>query len=109
MDLEQFIEPRRKLLCDGGPLTNFHEWEEEAATFHFGTIASRVGRYRKQGVLGGEPYTGHGWKSFQFCLTQDGWRIAAFSWGDEHDGLPIAAAGWSRSIPRYTAEHHAGG
>lgn len=101
--LEQFIEPRRLLLC-GGELTNFHEWEEQAATFRFGAIATRISRYRKEGTHAGAPYSGHGWKCFQLCFTQDGWRIAALSWSDARDGLVIDDARWVQA-PAQTREH----
>lgn len=94
--LKQFIEPRRRLLC-GGALTDFHEWEEQAATFRFGSIATRISLYRKEGILEGAPYSGHGWKCFQLCLTQDGWRIAALSWSDARDDLGIDHARWVHS------------
>ncbi|MFD5510335.1 DUF4440 domain-containing protein [Streptomyces sp. NPDC127051] len=79
--VEEFIEPRRKLLNDGR-LVEFSEWETSERTDIAGDIASRFGEYRKSGILDGEPYEGLGTKTIQFVRTPDGWRIAAFSWYD---------------------------
>lgn len=80
--VEEFIEPREKLLSEGR-LVEFSEWETSARTEVAGDIASRVGEYRKSGLLDGEPYEGAGVKTFQFVRTPEGWRIAAFSWYDQ--------------------------
>jgi hypothetical protein len=81
--VEQFIEPRARLLGEGR-LVEFAEWETSERTEIAGDIASRVGEYRKSGLLDGEPYEGVGVKTFQFVRTpEDGWRIAAFSWYDQ--------------------------
>ncbi|MFI8262543.1 MULTISPECIES: DUF4440 domain-containing protein [unclassified Streptomyces] len=79
--VEEFIEPRRKLLNDGR-LVEFSEWETSERTDIAGDIASRFGEYRKSGILDGEPFEGRGTKTIQFVRTPDGWRIAAFSWYD---------------------------
>ncbi|RKE22370.1 DUF4440 domain-containing protein [Streptomyces sp. TLI_171] len=79
--VEDFIAPRELLLSDGR-LTEFHEWETTARTEIAGGVASRIGEYRKSGLLDGEPYEGTGTKTFQFVHTPTGWRIAAFSWHD---------------------------
>ena len=80
--VEEFIEPRERLLGDGR-LVEFSEWETSERTEIAGDIASRVGEYRKSGFLDGELYEGEGVKTFQFVRTPQGWRIAAFSWYDQ--------------------------
>ncbi|MEV6583574.1 nuclear transport factor 2 family protein [Streptomyces sp. NPDC051582] len=80
--VEEFIEPRRKLLNDGR-LVGFCEWETSERTDIAGDIACRFGAYAKSGVLDGEPFEGSGTKTIQFVRTPDGWRIAAFSWYDQ--------------------------
>lgn len=82
MTLETFLEPRRKLLSEGR-LQDFHEWEVEAETFGAGGIATRLGRYRKEGVLDGQPYVGEGRKSIQLVRMESGWRIIAVLWEDD--------------------------
>ncbi|GAA2751573.1 MULTISPECIES: nuclear transport factor 2 family protein [Kitasatospora] len=79
--VEEFIEPRERLLNEGR-LTEFSEWETAERTDIAGDIACRFGEYRKSGLLDGEPYEGGGSKTFQFVRTPEGWRIAAFSWYD---------------------------
>ncbi|MFE6866217.1 nuclear transport factor 2 family protein [Kitasatospora sp. NPDC057692] len=79
--VEEFIEPRERLLNDGR-LVGFSEWETSERTEIAGDIASRIGEYRKSGTLDGQPYEGGGTKTFQFVRTPEGWRIAAFSWYD---------------------------
>ncbi|MEV8320223.1 nuclear transport factor 2 family protein [Streptomyces sp. NPDC059900] len=80
--VDEFIEPRRRLLSEGR-LTEFSEWETSERTEIEGDIASRFGEYRKSGTLDGEPFEGGGTKTIQFVRTPDGWRIAAFSWYDK--------------------------
>lgn len=81
--VEEFIEPRRRLLSDGR-LVEFSEWETSERTEIAGDIAARFGEYRKAGILDGEPYEGSGTKTIQFVRTPgSGWRIAAFSWYDQ--------------------------
>ncbi|MFD7666288.1 DUF4440 domain-containing protein [Streptomyces sp. NPDC059788] len=81
--VEEFVEPRQRLLADGR-LVGFAEWETSERTEIAGDIASRFGEYRKSGVLDGAPFEGGGSKTFQFVRTTEGWRIAAFAWYD-HD------------------------
>jgi len=80
--VEEFIEPRARLLGEGR-LVEFAEWETSARTEIAGDVASRVGEYRKSGLLDGAPYEGAGVKTFQFVRAPQGWRIAAFSWHDQ--------------------------
>ncbi|MFJ9523522.1 nuclear transport factor 2 family protein [Kitasatospora sp. NPDC101801] len=80
--VEEFIEPRERLLADGR-LTEFSEWETSERTDIVGDIACRFGDYRKAGVLDGEPFEGSGTKTIQFVRTPEGWRITAFSWYDQ--------------------------
>ncbi|WP_333778243.1 nuclear transport factor 2 family protein [Streptomyces sp. IBSBF 3136] len=79
--VEEFIEPRLRLLSDGR-LIEFSEWETSEHTQIAGDIACRVGTYRKSGIRDGEPFEGGGTKTMQFVRTPDGWRIAAVSWYD---------------------------
>lgn len=79
--VDEFIEPRRRLLSDGR-LVEFSEWETSERTEVSGDIASRFSEYRKSGVLDGEPFEGAGTKTIQFVRTSDGWRITAFAWYD---------------------------
>ncbi|KUM72856.1 DUF4440 domain-containing protein [Streptomyces griseorubiginosus] len=79
--VEGFIEPRLRLLTEGR-LVEFSEWETSDRTDIVGDIASRVGTYRKSGILDGEPFDGGGTKTIQFVRTPQGWRIAALAWYD---------------------------
>ncbi|MEV4616151.1 DUF4440 domain-containing protein [Kitasatospora sp. NPDC049258] len=79
--VDEFVEPREKLLADGR-LTEFSEWETSERTDLTGDIASRFGEYRKSGILDGEPFEGGGTKTIQFVRTPEGWRISAFAWYD---------------------------
>ncbi|MFF1256461.1 DUF4440 domain-containing protein [Streptomyces sp. NPDC058321] len=80
--VDEFIEPRRKLLSDGR-LVEFSEWETTERTEIAGDIAARFGEYRKSGVMNGEPFEGGGTKSIQFVRMPEGWRIASFTWYDQ--------------------------
>ncbi|MFE9634552.1 nuclear transport factor 2 family protein [Streptomyces sp. NPDC006463] len=79
--VDEFIEPRERLLADGR-LVEFSEWETSERTEIAGDFASRSGEYRKSGILDGEPFEGGGTKTFQFARTPQGWRITSFSWYD---------------------------
>ncbi|GHB60248.1 hypothetical protein GCM10010347_32850 [Streptomyces cirratus] len=79
--VEEFIEPRQRLLSEGG-LAGFREWETSERTEIQGDIASRFGGYRKSGILDGVPFEAAGTKTLQFVRTPEGWRIAAVSWHD---------------------------
>ncbi|MFJ9004092.1 DUF4440 domain-containing protein [Streptomyces canus] len=79
--VEEFIEPRLRLLTEGR-LVEFSEWETSERTEIAGDIASRVGAYRKSGILDGEPFEGGGTKTIQFVRTSEGWLIAALAWYD---------------------------
>jgi RimJ/RimL family protein N-acetyltransferase len=81
-DLEAFASPRQQLLTSG-ELTGFSEEETWAQTVVFGDVAQRLSRYRKRGVLRGEPFTGGGTKGMQFLRTPEGWRLTAVSWDDD--------------------------
>lgn len=80
--VDEFIEPRLRLLADGR-LAEFSEWETSERTEIAGDIASRFGAYRKSGILDGEPFEGGGTKTIQFVRTPEGWRISAFAWYDQ--------------------------
>lgn len=79
--VEEFIEPRERLLTDGG-LVEFSEWETSERTEVVGDIASRFSEYRKSGTLDGEPFEGGGTKNIQFLRTPEGWRIVSVAWYD---------------------------
>lgn len=79
--VDEFVEPRQRLLTDGR-LVEFSEWETAERTEIAGDIASRFCEYRKSGVLDGEPFEGGGTKTIQFVRTTEGWRIAAVAWYD---------------------------
>lgn len=78
----EFAAPRVMLLRSGA-LVDFHEWETAARTEVEGELASRVSRYRKQGVLQGEPYGGTGTKLFQLACAEGRWRILSLAWADD--------------------------
>ncbi|MFC9230114.1 DUF4440 domain-containing protein [Streptomyces decoyicus] len=80
--VDEFIEPRQRLLTDGR-LVGFSEWETSERTEISGDIASRFSEYRKSGTLDGEPFEGGGTKSIQFVRTSEGWRIASLAWYDQ--------------------------
>ncbi|WP_030781571.1 DUF4440 domain-containing protein [Streptomyces sp. NRRL S-920] len=79
--VEEFIEPRERLLAEGR-LVEFSEWETSEHTSIAGDVAARFGEYRKSGILDGEPFEGSGTKSIQFVRGEDGWRIVSFAWYD---------------------------
>ena len=78
----EFAEPRLRLL-GAGELIEFHEWETESSTQITGLVALRASKYRKQGVLQGQPYGGGGRKFFQLGRFAQGWRISAVAWSDD--------------------------
>jgi RimJ/RimL family protein N-acetyltransferase len=82
VDVRGFVEPRAALL-HGGRLRDFAEAEVAHETRVFGRFALRTLRYRKAGVLDGQPFAGTGTKSLQFVRTRRGWRIAALAWHDD--------------------------
>ncbi|MFG2832408.1 DUF4440 domain-containing protein [Streptomyces sp. NPDC048434] len=80
--VDEFIEPRQRLLTDGR-LVEFSEWETSERTEIAGDIASRFSEYRKSGTLDGAPFEGGGTKTIQFVRTSESWRIAALAWYDQ--------------------------
>jgi hypothetical protein len=88
--IEQFIEPRQKLV-DAGDLTSFEEVERAEITEVFGNIAHRLSTYEKRGTLHGKAFEGRGVISTQFIRTPAGWRISSMAWDDERPGLTIPA------------------
>jgi len=81
-DLDEFVEPREKMLTDG-TLTEFSEWEVSERTEIFEAIAHRWSEYGKSGYLNGEWFEGSGRKATQFVRTSAGWRMSAVSWEDD--------------------------
>lgn len=97
MSLNEFIEPRRKILTDG-TLLDFEVREESAQTFVFGRMASRVSIYRKSGHLRGASFEARGVKYFHFVQTSGGWRLSSVIWQDEHPGWKV----WARIFLKRT-------
>ena len=86
MTVEQFVEPRRKLLAEG-TLVDFEEREVWARTHVFGGIAQRFSVYEKSGTLSGARFTARGVKTMQLLRIDGAWRVLALSWEDEREGL----------------------
>ena len=82
---EEFARPRAALLASG-ELTDFHEWEESAATHVVADMATRTSRYAKSGFYNGAVYAGKGTKFFQLGRLAGEWRIVALSWSDDVEG-----------------------
>ncbi|MEO9803768.1 MAG: hypothetical protein ABJF04_10995 [Reichenbachiella sp.] len=93
-NLAQFIQPREKLL-NSGALTDFSEQETWEQTSIFGHIAQRFCIYEKSGKQNGEPFHGRGMKTFQFILTDGGWKISSLAWDDESESQKIEPSQWS--------------
>lgn len=91
MTVEEFIEPRARLLADG-TLTDFSERATTGRIDVFGDIAAWFGGYDKSGRHAGGPYAGDGMKSAQLVRTRDGWRLSAVAWDDRRDGVEAAAS-----------------
>ncbi|MGZ4122853.1 MAG: DUF4440 domain-containing protein [Tumebacillaceae bacterium] len=87
-NLQQFIEPREKLLTEG-LLVDFEEAETSSITEIFGSIAHRFSLYRKSGILSGERFETAGMKTMQFINTPNGWKFSSVAWDDEKSGLTI--------------------
>ncbi len=81
-NLDNFIEPRRKILTDG-TLTNFQESEIKEETKIIGNIAQRFSKYQKSGYLNGTYFKEYGNKFFQFIKTNNGWKINSLIWEDD--------------------------
>ena len=80
-DVDDFIEPREKILTDG-TLIDFKEWETSATTVVHGNIAHRILHYEKSGVFNGEPYKGRGKKMLQFIKIKNKWILSSVVWSD---------------------------
>lgn len=80
-NLQQFTEPRKRLLNDGS-VVGFEEHETSGRTEIFGHIAHRLSPYEKSWVANGERCTGGGVKTIQFIKTAAGWKISALAWDD---------------------------
>jgi RimJ/RimL family protein N-acetyltransferase len=80
--LDNFIEPRKKILRDGS-LRNFNEAELLNDTWIKGNIAQRHSRYQKEGYLNGNYFKEYGHKFFQLIKTTGGWKINAMIWEDD--------------------------
>ena len=82
-NLKTFIEPRKELLSNG-TLTDFEEWETDETTIISRNLAQRESKYKKKGILSGEPFEGNGNKFFQFIKTNNGWKINSVIWEDDN-------------------------
>lgn len=82
--LQEFIEPRQKILTDG-TLTSFEEKETAGETRIVGAIAQRFSRYEKRGCFCGKDFQQKGNKLFQFVKTDQGWKINSVVWEDEEN------------------------
>lgn len=82
MTLSTFVAPREKLLTDG-TLLDFEEKEISGDTKIVGDIAQHYSRYKKKGVLNGDPFETHGHKFFQLIKLDKTWKIGAVVWSDE--------------------------
>ena len=87
-DLEGFIAPRERLLCDGD-LVEFEEEEVREQTLSMGYVAQRFSEYRKSAILRGEPFEGRGVKTIHFIRTNGAWRMSAVAWDDEREGFTL--------------------
>jgi len=86
--VSQFIEPRQRMVYSG-QLTRFKEAEIAEITEMFGNIAHRFSTYEKQGFNSAGSFEGRGIISFQFIMTEAGWKISSIAWDDERPGLVI--------------------
>jgi hypothetical protein len=86
--LNEFIEPRQKILTDG-TLSRFQEKAVSTQTEIFGDIAHSFVLYQKSGVLAGKPFDETGMKTIQFIRTLEGWKISSLAWDDERAGLVV--------------------
>jgi hypothetical protein len=80
--LQDFIEPREKMLSDG-TLTDFSENEISYKTEVFENIAQRFCLYKKSGKLNGEPFESEGMKTIQFVKIDAQWKMASVAWSDK--------------------------
>lgn len=87
-NLQQFIEPRERMLNEG-ILINFKEEELFEKTEIFGNIAHRFSLYKKSGIMSGKAFETKGMKTIQFIKTPNGWKISSLAWDDEREGLFI--------------------
>jgi RimJ/RimL family protein N-acetyltransferase len=81
-NLNDFIEPRKKILSDG-TLTEFMEYETSEKTKVVGSIAQRFSRFQKKGYHNGTYFEGNGNKLFQYVKTNNGWKISSVIWEDD--------------------------
>lgn len=83
LNINAFIEPRKKILSDG-TLTEFEEYEIFEETRVVANIAQRFSKYQKKGYLNGNYFEGKGNKLFQYIKTNKGWKIVSVNWEDEN-------------------------
>jgi RimJ/RimL family protein N-acetyltransferase len=84
MSVRDFVEPRARMLGDGGSLQEFSEWVTEQQVQISGRVAQVWLRYRKSGILDGEAFEGGGEKTVQLVKPGRRWKIAAMAWQDKH-------------------------
>ena len=80
--LQDFIEPREKMLSDG-TLTDFSENEISNKTKVFENIAQRFCHYKKSGKLNGESFESEGMKTIQFIKIGAEWKMTCVAWSDK--------------------------
>lgn len=80
--LQEFIEPRERMLSDG-TLTDFSESEISHNTEIFENIAQRFSLYVKSGILNGEYFESKGMKTIQFIKINNEWKMTSVVWSDK--------------------------
>jgi hypothetical protein len=86
--LQQFLEPRERMLNDG-TLTDFREEEISERTDLFGNMACRLSTYRKSWKSSGQAFAAKGMKAIHFVRTSEGWKMSALIWDDEREGVRL--------------------
>jgi hypothetical protein len=87
--LQEFIEPRVRLLSDG-QLRDFFEEELAGRTDIFGNVAQRFCSYRKSGSFSGQRFETKGMKCIQFVKSAGRWFVSAVAWDDERGGNVVS-------------------
>lgn len=79
--LENFIEPRKKIL-ENGTLIDFEEFELENDTTIINNLAQRHSTYLKRGIVRKKDFKQKGNKLFQFIKSKNEWKINSIIWED---------------------------
>ncbi len=99
-NLADFVAPGDVLL-NGGELEDFSEEELWERTDIFGSVAHRLCRYKKSGVLASERFETQGMQSIQMLKTESGWKISSVAWDDERCGVSIPVPPDKPSIAKW--------